>query len=97
MAVVESLDDSVGQDLERFAAELRDVVCQVGQSTGKPVVLIVDDVDRAGPETVEVLERLIASSEPVALLVIATTADGVWSRRELRPVVDGGARVGPVQ
>ena len=51
-------------------------MCQVGQSTGKPVVLIVDDVDRAGPETVEVLERLLASSEPGGLLVIATTAAG---------------------
>ena len=89
VAVVESLDDSCGEDLERFAAELRDVVCQVGRSTGKPVVLIVDDVDRAGPETVEVLERLIASSESVGLLVIATTAAASRSDDELRPVVGG--------
>ena len=74
VAVVESLDSSCDEDVDGFAAELRDVVCQVGRSTSRPVVLIVDNVDQAGSETVEVLERLIASPEPGGLLVIATTA-----------------------
>ena len=49
-------------------------MCQVGRSTSRPVVLIVDNVDQAGSETVEVLERLLASPEAGGLLVIATTA-----------------------
>src|SRR4051794_32862978 len=72
--IVESLDDAGDEDLDGFAADLRDVVCHVGRSTGRPVVLLVDDIDRADSETVEVLERLIASRESGALLVIATTA-----------------------
>ena len=74
VAVIESLDGSCDEDVDGFAAELRDVVCRVGRSTSRPVVLIVDNVDQAGPETVEVLERLLASPEAGGLLVIATTA-----------------------
>ena len=90
VTVVESLARLFDDDVERFAAELRDVVGKVGRSTGKPVVLIVDDVDRAEPETVEVLERLIASPEPGGLLVIATTAAASASRR--RCPTGGGRR-----
>ena len=68
------------------------VLCEVAQSTPKPVVLIVDDVHRADPDTVAVLERLIQSPEPAPLLLITTTAGTTntmvptcWSECTLAP------------
>ena len=74
VTVLDSPATTFDGEVERFAAELGEIVGKVARSTAKPLVLIVDDVDRAGPETVEVLQQLVAASEPGGLLVVATTA-----------------------
>ena len=65
--------DAFDDDIDGFSAGMRDAVGDAARATGKPVVVIVDDLDRADPETVDVLRGLLSAVEPVAVMLIATT------------------------
>jgi len=84
-ATVRALSQSHSAAPPLDPAALRAVVRRVlsAEAGRRPVVLLLDDLDR-GPETVQLVLELLAS--PVAVLVLATARESVAST--LRPLVD---------
>jgi predicted ATPase len=67
-----------GNDGEDRAARARDALVSwiAGMSQRAPIVLILDDVHRAGPQLLLLLGALLAGDDPIRVLVLATARTG---------------------
>jgi predicted ATPase len=67
----------VGTEDERSVREREALVSWIeGMSQRAPVLLVLDDVHRAGPELLFLLGGLLTSTDPVRVLVLATARSG---------------------